>query len=50
MKLIGYDRSPAVIALEYDEQRDLEQHPEKASHYAVLIEQRTKRRRPKKKK
>jgi len=48
--LIGYDRSPAVLCLEHDEQRDLERHPEKASYYAKLIEKRTKhRKKPKKK-
>lgn len=40
-KLIPYIRTPQVCALEYDEQRDLEQHPDKADFYAKLIEQRT---------
>lgn len=47
--LIGYNRSPAVICLEHDEQRDLIRHPEKASHYAALIEQRQQKHRKNKK-
>lgn len=46
--LIGYDRSPAVICLEHDEQRDLIRNPDKASHYAKLIESRQRGRRKKK--
>lgn len=49
MKLIRYIQSPAVCGLEYDEQRDLMEHPEKASHYAKLIESRETKRRKKKK-
>lgn len=49
MTLLGYNRSPAACCLEHDEQRDLILHPERASHYAKLIEQRQQRHRKQKK-
>ena len=48
MKLIEFYRAPAVCALEYDEQRDLERNPKKASHYADLIKKRTAEKKRKK--
>ena len=48
--LIGYDRSPAVCCLEYDEQRDLIRNPEKAEYYLKMIKKRTKKYKEKKKK
>ena len=39
--LIDYWHTPQFTALEYDEQRDLELHPEKAGQYKKLVEKRT---------
>lgn len=39
--LINYASTPQVTALEYEEQRDLAEHPEKAGHYNGLVKQRT---------
>lgn len=40
-KLISKWQSPQVTALDYDEFRDLEEHPDKSSHYGSLVKQRT---------
>ena len=40
-KRISYSQTPQATALEYDEQRDLEAHPEKAGYYEKLIKERT---------
>lgn len=39
--LIDYWQTPQMTGLEYDELRDLIQHPEKASKYASLVKSRT---------
>ena len=39
-KLIKYSETPQVTALEYSEQRDLKQHPEKKSFYENVVYQR----------
>lgn len=41
-KLIRYSQTPQVTALEYEELRDLEEHPEKAEKYADLVARRTR--------
>lgn len=46
--LIGYDRSPTVCCLEYEEQRDLLRNPGKEKYYAELIEKRTKNKQKRK--
>lgn len=48
--LLGYYQSPAVCALEHEEQRDLLLHPEKAEYYNNLVLKRWGRRRKKKEK
>lgn len=40
-RLIAKWQTPQVTALEYDEYRDLEKHPEKGSYYKSLIDKRT---------
>ncbi len=42
-KLIPYSLTPQSCALEYEEQRDLAEHPEKAEHYIALIKARSAR-------
>ena len=39
-KLIKYSETPQVTALEYSEQRDLKEHPEKEKHYKYVLRQR----------
>ena len=39
-KLISYNQTPQVTALEYHEMRDLEKHPEKLDYYTELAERR----------
>lgn len=39
--LIDYWHTPQVTALEYEEQRDLELHPDKQGKYDALIKSRT---------
>ena len=39
-KLIRYSETPQVTALEYSEQRDLKEHPEKKKHYEDVVRQR----------
>lgn len=40
-KLISKWQSPQVTALDHDEFRDLEAHPDKSAHYGNLVKQRT---------
>jgi len=40
IKLIPYSETPQVTALEYDEMRDLREHPEKKEMYGILAHQR----------
>ena len=40
--LVSYWETPQFTALEYDEQKDFAEHPEKAGHYSTLIKERTK--------
>ena len=39
-KLIRYSETPQVTGLEYSEQRDLKEHPEKKEFYERVINQR----------
>ena len=39
--LIDYCNTPQFTGLEYDEMRDLEQHPDKIGHYKDLVKSRT---------
>ena len=39
-KLIKYSETPQVTGLEYSEQRDLKEHPEKKSFYENVVYQR----------
>lgn len=39
-KLIKYSETPQVTALEYSEQRDLKEHPEKKDYYEDVVRQR----------
>ena len=40
IRLIPYSETPQVTALEYDEMRDLREHPEKKERYDRLAHQR----------
>ena len=40
IKLIQYSETPQVTGLEYDEMRDLREHPEKKDEYGRLVHQR----------
>ena len=40
-KLISYKETPQYTGLEYEEQKDLAEHPEKAGYYNSLIKTRT---------
>ena len=40
IKLIQYSETPQVTGLEYDEMRDLREHPEKKDEYGMLVHQR----------
>ena len=40
IRLIPYSETPQVTALEYDEMRDLREHPEKKEMYNRLVYQR----------
>ena len=40
IKLISYSETPQVTGLEYDEMRDLREHPEKKEMYGRLAHQR----------
>jgi len=40
IKLISYSETPQVTGLEYDEMRDLREHPEKKEMHDVLAYQR----------
>ena len=40
IRLISYSETPQVTALEYDEMRDLREHPEKKEMYGRLAHQR----------
>lgn len=40
--LVDYWHTPQVTGLEYEEVRDLEQHPDKKGYYDALIKKRTK--------
>lgn len=40
VKLISYSETPQVTGLEYDEMRDLREHPEKKEMYGMLVHQR----------
>ena len=37
IKLISYSETPQVTGIEYDEMRDLREHPEKREHYNRLV-------------
>ena len=37
IRLIQYSQTPQVTGLEYDEMRDLKEHPEKKEHYNRLV-------------
>jgi len=39
-KLIRYSETPQVTGLEYSEQRDLKEHPEKKKYYKDVVRQR----------
>ena len=39
-KLIKYSETPQVTGLEYSEQRDLKEHPEKNDYYEDVVRQR----------
>ena len=39
IRLIPYSETPQVTALEYDEMRDLREHPKKKEAYGVLAHQ-----------
>ena len=39
-KLIKYSETPQVTALEYSEQRDFKEYPEKKKHYEDVMRQR----------
>jgi hypothetical protein len=39
-KLIRYSETPQVTGLEYSEQRDLKEHPEKKKNYEDVVRQR----------
>lgn len=49
-RLIEYALTPQVCALEYAEQRDLAENPERADYYAGVIETRCRRKTKSKKK